>query len=38
MLYGVAITELTALMSRRSLYCASDATRRMNPDAPENCF
>ncbi|MCA9771629.1 MAG: Eco57I restriction-modification methylase domain-containing protein [Myxococcales bacterium] len=38
MLYGVAITELTALMSRRSLYCASDATRRMNPAAPENCF
>lgn len=38
MLYGVAITELTALMSRRSLYCASDATREKNPDAPENCF
>lgn len=37
-LYGIAITELTALMSRRSLYCASDATRRMNPDAPENCY
>jgi site-specific DNA-methyltransferase (adenine-specific) len=38
MLYGVAITELTALMSRRSLYCASDATREKNPAAPENCF
>ena len=38
MLYGIAITELTALMSRRSLYCASDATREKNPAAPENCF
>ena len=38
MLYGVAITELTALMSRRSLYCASDATRERNPAAPENCY
>jgi site-specific DNA-methyltransferase (adenine-specific) len=38
MLFGIAITEMTALMSRRSLYCATDATRRMNPNAPENCF
>lgn len=38
MLYGIAITELTALMSRRSLYCASDATREKNPAAPENCY
>jgi site-specific DNA-methyltransferase (adenine-specific) len=36
--YGIAITELTALMSRRTLYCASDATRLPNPDYPENCF
>lgn len=36
--YGIAITELTALMSRRTLYCASDATRLPNPDFPENCF
>lgn len=38
MLFGIAITEMTALMSRRSLYCASDATREKNPKAPENCF
>lgn len=36
--YGIAITELTALMSRRTVYCASDATRAQNPDLPENCF
>jgi site-specific DNA-methyltransferase (adenine-specific) len=26
MLYGIGITEITALMSRRTLYCAKDAT------------
>ena len=26
MLYGIAITELTSLMSRRTLYCSKDAT------------
>ena len=38
MLYGIAITELTALMSRRSLYCSSDATRKKNEAMPENCY
>ena len=37
-IYGIAITELTALMSRRTVYCASDATREPNPDYPENCY
>ena len=37
-IYGIAITQLTALMSRRTLYCASDATRLPNPKFPENCF
>lgn len=36
--YGIAITELTALMSRRTVYCSSDATRLPNPEFPENCF
>lgn len=26
MVYGIAITELTSLMSRRSLYCSKDAS------------
>ncbi|HDZ53030.1 hypothetical protein LCGC14_0408280 [marine sediment metagenome] len=37
-IYGIAITELTALMSRRTVYCSSDATREPNPDFPENCY
>lgn len=37
-IYGIAITELTALMSRRTVYCSSDATRERNPDFPENCY
>lgn len=37
-IYGIAITELTALMSRRTVYCSSDATREKNDDFPENCY
>jgi len=37
-IYGIAITELTALMSRRTVYCSSDATRQKNDDMPENCY
>lgn len=37
MLYGLAVDEITSLMSRRTLYCASDATRQFNPKKPENC-
>lgn len=36
--YGIAITELTSLMARRTVYCASDATREKNEASPENCF
>jgi len=30
MLYGIALTELTGLMSRRSLYCSKDAASRFS--------